>query len=109
MAQRFEQDIVDLSSKIGPEENFIRYVERDPPSISLPRRILLYVKAEPELTHTSLDDVSLEPQEEGGFVAFSKEYAGAVGQGETVEEAIKDLQEAIQLLKEVLEEDTANK
>lgn len=47
----------------------------------------------------------LEPQEEGGFVAYSKEYSGAIGQGETEEEAISDLKEAISLLKEVLEED----
>jgi predicted RNase H-like HicB family nuclease len=49
-------------------------------------------------------DYSLEQQEEGGFVAFSREYPEAVGQGETEEEAISDLQEAIQLLKDVLEE-----
>ncbi|RLI10109.1 type II toxin-antitoxin system HicB family antitoxin [Candidatus Bathyarchaeota archaeon] len=46
----------------------------------------------------------LEPQEEGGFVAFSSEYPGAVGQGETEEEAIKDLEEAIQTLKEFLKD-----
>jgi len=47
----------------------------------------------------------IEKQEEGGFVAFSEEYSGAIGQGETEEEAIKDLEGAIQLLKEVIEED----
>lgn len=56
-------------------------------------------------TKSSVPDFYLEPQEEGGFIALSKEYPGAVGQGETVEEALKDLQEATQLLKEVLEED----
>ena len=49
-------------------------------------------------------EIYLEPQEEGGFVAFSAKYPGAVGQGETEEEAIKDLEEAVQLLEEVLEE-----
>jgi len=53
----------------------------------------------------STSDFYLEPQEEGGFVAYSRQYSGAVGQGETREEAIKDLEEAIQILKEVLEED----
>ena len=48
--------------------------------------------------------IYLEPQEEGGFVAFSTQYTGAVGQGETEEEAIRDLGKAIDLLKEVLEE-----
>lgn len=63
-------------------------------------------------THTRLFDAlsrltefHLEPQEEGGFVAFSNEYSGAVGQGETAEEAIRDLEEAISLLKEVLDEE----
>jgi predicted RNase H-like HicB family nuclease len=46
--------------------------------------------------------ILLEEQEEGGFVAYSNEYPGAVGQGETEEEALKDLEEAIQVLKEYL-------
>ena len=49
-------------------------------------------------------DFIIEIQDEGGFVAFSKQYEGAVGQGETEEEAINDLEQAIELLKEVLEE-----
>jgi predicted RNase H-like HicB family nuclease len=53
----------------------------------------------------SFADVRLEPQEAGGFVAFSGEYPGAVGQGETEQETLKDLQDAISLLREVLEED----
>lgn len=53
--------------------------------------------------------IYLEPQEEGGFVAFSKEYPGAVGQGETEDEAVKDLMKAIELLKEVIEEDQKGK
>lgn len=60
------------------------------------------------LTYPSLDvseniSISLEPQEEGGFVALCKEYPGAVGQGETKDEAVKDLVEAIKVLKEYLE------
>lgn len=60
------------------------------------------------LTYPSLDvsehiSISLEPQEEGGFVALCKEYPGAVGQGETEDEAVKDLIEAIKVLKEYLE------
>lgn len=47
----------------------------------------------------------LEAQEEGGFVAYSNEYSGAVGQGETEDEAIQDLEEAILSLKEFLEEE----
>jgi predicted RNase H-like HicB family nuclease len=48
--------------------------------------------------------ILLEEQEEGGFVAYSSEYPGAVGQGETEKEALKDLEEAIQVLKEYLEQ-----
>lgn len=51
----------------------------------------------------------LDPQEEGGFVAYSNEYPGAIGQGETEAEALRDLQEAIDLLKEVLEQDREQK
>ena len=52
----------------------------------------------------SLSDFYLEPQESGGFVAFSREFSGAIGQGETIEEAIADIQSAVMLLKEVINE-----
>ncbi|MCK4820425.1 type II toxin-antitoxin system HicB family antitoxin [bacterium] len=42
----------------------------------------------------------LEHQPEGGFVVISFRYPGATGQGETEDEAIKDIQDAIELLKE---------
>ena len=51
------------------------------------------------------DELTLVPQEEGGYVAYSKEYPGAIGQGETEEEALHDLKEATDLLKEALEQD----
>lgn len=57
----------------------------------------------------SFPDIFLEAQDEGGFVAFSAEYPRAVGQGETEKEAIDDLNEAIQLLKEISEEDQRKK
>jgi predicted RNase H-like HicB family nuclease len=50
----------------------------------------------------------VEEQEEGGFVAFSREFVGAIGQGETAEDAIADIEEAIRLLKEVIDEDKAS-
>jgi predicted RNase H-like HicB family nuclease len=50
----------------------------------------------------------LEEQEEGGFVAFSRDFVGAIGQGETAEDAIADIEEAIRLLKEVIDEDKAS-
>jgi predicted RNase H-like HicB family nuclease len=53
----------------------------------------------------SISDFYIETQEEGGFVVYSREFLGAVGQGETVEEAMADIQNAIRLLKEVVDED----
>ena len=44
--------------------------------------------------------IRLETKLEGGYVSLSFEYPGAIGQGETEEEAIRDIQEAIALLKE---------
>ncbi len=47
--------------------------------------------------------IILEPQEEGGFTAFVPSLPGCVSQGETKEEAIKNIKEAIELY---LEPDT---
>jgi predicted RNase H-like HicB family nuclease len=47
-----------------------------------------------------INRIYLEPQDEGGFVARSTEYKEATGQGETEVEAIKDLNDAIQTLKD---------
>lgn len=44
--------------------------------------------------------IYLRSQDEGGFVAFSFEYPGAIGQGETEDEALQDINSAIELLKE---------
>ena len=41
-----------------------------------------------------------QPAEEGGFIAFVEEIPGAITQGETIEEARANLQDAIQLLLE---------
>jgi predicted RNase H-like HicB family nuclease len=45
---------------------------------------------------------SLESAEEGGYIAKNSKYPGAVGQGETEEEAIRDLEEAIEAIEEEL-------
>lgn len=83
--------------------------------VSLPRildsEIFTYVSTKQEARNvffcnfTGEIDYSIEPQEEGGFVAYSSLYSGAIGQGETREEALDDLKEAIEILKEVQEED----
>lgn len=53
----------------------------------------------------SVSAFHIELQEGGGFVALSDEFPGAIGQGETIKEAMADIQSAISLLKEVLDED----
>ena len=47
--------------------------------------------------------VVLEPQEEGGYTVYVPSLQGCVSQGETKEEALKNLKEAIELY---LEPDT---
>lgn len=48
--------------------------------------------------------VVLEPQPEGGYVAYVPALSGCFSQGETKEEALKNIKEAIELYLEVLEE-----
>lgn len=58
---------------------------------------------------SGMPEFKIEKQEEGGFVALSEEYSGAVGQGETEEEAIEDLKKAIKFLKEIEEDEKVHK
>lgn len=41
--------------------------------------------------------VVLEPQEEGGFTVYVPALAGCISQGETREEALENIREAIEL------------
>lgn len=45
--------------------------------------------------------VILEPQEEGGYTVQCLELPGAISQGETKEEALENIKEAISLVLEV--------
>ena len=47
--------------------------------------------------------IILEPQKEGGYTAYAPALPGCISQGETREEAIKNIKEAIELY---LEPDT---
>jgi len=47
--------------------------------------------------------IVLEPQEEGGFTAYVPSLPGCISEGDTKEEAIKNIKEAIELY---LEADT---
>ena len=49
--------------------------------------------------------VILEPQEEGGYTVQCLELPGAISQGETKEEALDNIKEAIELVLEVILED----
>ncbi len=49
--------------------------------------------------------VILEPQEEGGYTVRCLELPGAISQGETREEALANIKEAIELVQEVLSEE----
>jgi len=49
--------------------------------------------------------VILEPQEEGGYTVQCLELPGAISQGETKEEALENIKEAIELVLEVIQED----
>ena len=41
--------------------------------------------------------VVLEPQEEGGYTVYVPSLPGCISQGETIEEALKNIKEAIEL------------
>ena len=49
--------------------------------------------------------VVLEPQEEGGYTVYVPSLPGCVSQGETVDEALKNIKEAISLYIELEEDD----
>lgn len=51
--------------------------------------------------------VILEPAEEGGYTVQCIELPAAISQGETREEALKNIKEAIQLVLQVKEEQGA--
>lgn len=49
--------------------------------------------------------VAVEPQPEGGFTVQCIELPGAISQGETVKEALANIQDAIQLILEARRDD----
>ena len=51
--------------------------------------------------------VILEPQDEGGYTVRCLELPGAISQGETKEEALTNIKEAIGLVLEVLSQELA--
>jgi predicted RNase H-like HicB family nuclease len=51
----------------------------------------------------------LEPQEEGGYTVRCLELPGAVSQGETKEDALANIKEAIELVLVVLSQELASR
>ncbi|MBN3944514.1 type II toxin-antitoxin system HicB family antitoxin [Nostoc sp. NMS9] len=49
--------------------------------------------------------VVLEPSDEGGYTVFVPTLPGCISEGETVDEAVENIREAIQLYLELLEEE----
>lgn len=49
--------------------------------------------------------IILEKEEEGGYSAQCLELPGAISQGETKEEALRNIKEAIELVLEVMDEE----
>ncbi|MCC5655976.1 type II toxin-antitoxin system HicB family antitoxin [Nostoc sp. XA010] len=49
--------------------------------------------------------VVLEPSDEGGYTVFVPTLPGCISEGETVDEAVENIQEAIKLYLEPLEEE----
>jgi len=49
--------------------------------------------------------VVLEPSDQGGFTVFVPSLPGCISEGDTVEEALKNIQEAIELYLEPVEDD----
>lgn len=50
--------------------------------------------------------VVLEPSEEGGFTVYGPSLPGCISEGETEDEALRNIKEAIELYLEPTEDDT---
>ena len=53
--------------------------------------------------------VSLEPSDEGGFTAYVTSLPGCISEGETRDEALANIREAIELYLEPIDDDTVGK
>ena len=50
--------------------------------------------------------IILEPSEEGGFTAIAPSLPGCISEGDTKEQALKNIKEAVELYLEAVEDDT---
>jgi len=51
--------------------------------------------------------VVLEPSEEGGYTVYVPSLPGCISEGESKNEALKNIREAVELYLEAVEDDTA--
>ncbi len=51
--------------------------------------------------------VVLEPSEEGGYTAYVPSLPGCISEGDSKDEALKNIREAVELYLEVVEDDAA--
>ena len=51
--------------------------------------------------------IVLEPSEEGGYTAFVPAFPGCISEGNSREEALKNIREAIELYLEPVEDDSS--
>ena len=49
--------------------------------------------------------VVLEPSDEGGYTVYAPSLPGCISEGETIEEALQNIREAIELYLEPVEDD----
>jgi len=49
--------------------------------------------------------LALEPSDEGGYTVYVPSLPGCISEGDTVEEALKNIREAIELYLEPVEDD----
>jgi len=49
--------------------------------------------------------IVLEPSDEGGYTVYAPSLPGCISEGETVEEALKNIREAIELYLEPVEDE----
>ena len=52
--------------------------------------------------------VILEPSDEGGYTVYVPALSGCISEGDNIDEALENIQEAIELYLEPIEEDIAN-
>ena len=52
--------------------------------------------------------VVLEPSEDGGYTVYVPALSGCISEGDNIDEALENIQEAIELYLEPIEEDITN-